>query len=764
MTGPIKGLLKSGTMHEGEGENVTEMHTDSPTYDLSIDGILAKIAKYHPNDDLSLVERAYAFAYEAHKGQVRKSGEPYIIHPISVAQTLADLMLDATTIAAGLLHDCAEDCDGVTVDSIKQMFGSEVALLVDGVTKLNRLDFTSKEEQQAESLRKMFLAMGKDIRVVLIKLADRLHNMRTLKYQRPERQVPIAKETLDVYAPLAHRLGIFAVKEELEDLSFRYIYPEEYKQLTELVGQKRREREHVIELVIETLEKALAEQGIKCEISGRPKHFYSIYRKMKLQNKSFDQILDLFAVRVLVDNIQNCYAALGVVATLWTQLPNRFKDYISMPKGNMYQSLHTTVVGTSGELRGQTFEVQIRTYEMHRTAEFGIAAHWRYKEGKQSDKLDDKLYWLRQILDWQNETRDPNEFMDALKTDLFSDEVFVFTPKGDVMNLPRGATPIDFAYRIHSAIGNKCVGAKVNGRIVTLDTELETGDFVEVMTSSSSKGPSQDWLKLCKTSEAKSKIRAYFKREFRDDNLAKGREMLELEARRLNYTLSHLTKNEFLESVYRRYSLRTLDDLYITVGIGALSSGQVVNRLIEEYKKANRVTEPTPVVVSQPKDGERKKPGVESRSHGVIVEGEPGMLVRFARCCTPLPGDDIVGYITRGRGVSVHRRDCTNMTGMMVEPDRFIPVRWESGASSGYDASIRIIAYDRVGMLADISTLLTQMEISITAIAARADKKSAQKTTIIDLTVSIKDSYQLESIISRLMKHGDIEEVFRTST
>ncbi len=743
---------------------MTETHTPGPTYDLSIDGILAKIAKYHPNDDLSLVERAYAFAYEAHKDQVRKSGEPYIIHPISVAQTLADLMLDATTIAAGFLHDCVEDCEGVTPDTMKQMFGGEVALLVDGVTKLNRLDFTSREEQQAESLRKMFLAMGKDIRVVLIKLADRLHNMRTLRHQKPERQVPIAKETLDVYAPLAHRLGIFAVKQELEDLSLRYIDPEGYKQLTELVGQKRKEREHIIELVMSTLKEALTAQGIQCEISGRPKHFYSIYRKMKLQGKSFDQIHDLFAVRVLVDNVQNCYAALGVVATLWTQLPNRFKDYISMPKGNMYQSLHTTVVGSSGELRGQTFEVQIRTYEMHRTAEYGIAAHWRYKEGKQTDKLDDKLYWLRQILDWQDETRDPNEFMDALKTDLFSDEVFVFTPKGDVMNLPRGATPIDFAYRIHSAIGNKCVGAKVNGRIVPIDTELETGDFVEVMTSSSSKGPSQDWLKLCKTSEAKSKIRAYFKREFRDENIAKGREMLELEARRLNYTLSHLTKNDFLEPVYKRYSLRSLDDLCITVGLGALSSGQVINRLIEEYKKANRLTEPTPVIVSQPKDGERKKPSTESHSHGVIVEGEPGMLVRFARCCTPLPGDDIVGYITRGRGVSVHRRDCTNMSDMMVAPERFIPVRWEGGASSGYEASIRVIAYDRVGLLADISMLLMQMEVPITAIAARADKKSAQRATTIDLTLSIKDMKQLESIITRLLKHGDIEEVFRTST
>ena len=741
---------------------VTESHTPTP-HDQAIEAILAKIAKFHPNDDLSLVERAYAFAYEAHKDQVRKSGEPYIIHPISVAQTLADLMLDGTTIAAGFLHDCVEDCEGVTVDTMKQMFGAEVALLVDGVTKLNRLDFTSKEEQQAESLRKMFLAMGKDIRVVLIKLADRLHNMRTLRHQKPERQVPIAKETLDVYAPLAHRLGIFAIKQELEDLSFRYIDPEAYAQLTELVGQKRREREHVIELVMSTLKAALEAQGIKCEISGRPKHFYSIYRKMKLQNKTFDQIHDLFAVRVLVDNVQNCYAALGVVATLWTQLPNRFKDYISMPKGNMYQSLHTTVVGTTGELRGQTFEVQIRTYEMHRTAEYGIAAHWRYKEGKQTDKLDDKLHWLRQILDWQDETRDPHEFMDALKTDLFSDEVFVFTPKGDIVNLPRGATPIDFAYRIHSAIGNKCIGAKVNSRIVTLDTELETGDFVEVMTSSSSKGPSQDWLKLCKTSEAKSKIRAYFKREFRDEHLSKGREMLELEAKRLNYALSHLTKNEYLEPVYKRYSLRTLDDLCITVGLGALSSGQVINRLIEEYKKANRVNEPAPVAAPQPKEGERKKPAAESRSHGVIVEGEPGMLVRFARCCTPLPGDDIVGYITRGRGVSVHRRDCTNMADMMATPERFIPVRWDTGASSGYEASIRIIAYDRVGLLADISMLLTQMEIPITAIAARADKKSAQNVTTIDLTLSIKDMTQLEYIINRLLKRGDIEEVFRTS-
>ncbi len=740
---------------------------NSPCCDPKVDiaNILAKIAKFHPNDDLSVVEAAYAYACEAHKGQVRKSGEPYIIHPISVAQTLADLMLDATTIAAGFLHDSVEDNEAITVDVVRQKFGAEVALLVDGVTKLSRLDFTSKEEQQAESLRKMFLAMGKDIRVVLIKLADRLHNMRTLKFQKPERQVPIAKETLDVYAPLAHRLGIFSIKQELEDLSLRYIDPEAYYQLAELVKQKRIEREHVIETVKKTLEDALKAQGIECEISGRPKHFYSIYRKMKTQNKTFDQILDLFAVRVLVDTVQDCYATLGVVATMWMQLPNRYKNYISMPKGNMYQSLHTTVVGTSGELRGQTFEVQIRTHEMHRTAEYGIAAHWRYKEGKQTDKLDDKLYWLRQILDWQNETRDPNEFMDALKVDLFSDEVFVFTPKGDVVNLPRGATPIDFAYRIHSAIGNKCIGAKINGRIVTLDSQLETGDFVEIMTSSGSRGPSQDWLKLCKTSEAKSKIRAYFKKEFREENLEKGRDMLEAEAKRLNYIFSHLTRHEYLEPVYRRYSLRSLDDLCITVGIGALSSGQVVNRLIEEYRKANR-TEVVPEVKSQPvpvREPEKRKPQPESHSQGVVVEGEQGMLVRLAKCCTPLPGDDIVGFITRGRGVSVHRRDCTNMSDMMTQPERFIPVRWESASEDGYEASIRLVAYDRVGLLADVSRLLMQMDVPITAIAARADRSSTQKATTIDLTLNIKDMYQLENIINRMLKQSDVLEVFRTS-
>ena len=733
--------------------------------DQQLQQILTKIQKYHPKDDLSLVTRAYQFACEAHKDQKRKSGEPYIIHPVCVASILADLMLDSTTVAAGFLHDCVEDNKDVTVETIEAQFGPEVALLVDGVTKLKRLDFTSREDQQAESLRKMFLAMAKDIRVVLIKLADRLHNMRTLKYQSPDRQVAIARETLDVYAPLCHRLGMSTLKWEMEDLALRYIDPAGYYDLVEKVGQKRKEREHAIQVVISALKEQLDQAGIHCEIAGRPKHFYSIYRKLKTQGKTFDQIYDLIAVRVLVDTIPDCYAVLGIVHTMWTQVPNRFKDYISMPKGNMYQSLHTTVVGTSGELRGQTFEVQIRTWEMHRTAEYGIAAHWRYKEGKQVDSLDNKLYWLRQILDWQNETHDPSEFMDALKVDLFSDEVFVFTPKGDIVNLPRGATPVDFAYHIHSAIGNKCIGAKINGRIVPLETELQTGDFVEVLTSSNSKGPSMDWLKLCKTSEAKSKIRAYLKHELRDENLARGRDILDHEARRQGYSLSQLVKNEFMEPIERRYSIHSMEDLYVTVGFGGLSGSQVINRLIEEYRKANKQAEPVPAPKPAPAPA-RSSAVTQHHSNGVIVEGDSDMLVRFARCCNPLPGDDIVGYITRGRGVSIHRSDCPNMADMMQTPERFIDVKWENeerkeDANAAYEANIRVIAYDRLGLFADISTMLSQMEIPIVSISARIDKSKARHTTCIDLILSITDTKQLERVIDKLRKRGDILEVFR---
>ena len=727
--------------------------------DPQLNALLAKVGRYHPVDDPGLIERAYTFAHRAHEGQMRKSGKPYFTHPYRVADILADLMMDAPTIAAGLLHDCVEDCEDIDLALIEKEFGAEVAQLVDGVTKLSRLDLSSREEQQAESLRKMFLAMAKDIRVVLIKLADRLHNMRTLKFQKPERQVAIARETLDVYSPLAHRLGMSKIKWELEDLALRYIDPDGYYDLVQKIGMKREAREQNIQGVIDVLKEKLAEQKIDADIDGRPKHFYSIYRKMRQQNKSFDQIFDLIAVRIIVDTIPDCYAALGVVHTLWTQVPFRFKDYISMPKPNMYQSLHTTVVG----MGGLSFEVQIRTRDMHRTAEFGIAAHWRYKEGKQGDQLDSKLYWLRQILDWQNETRDPGEFMDALKVDLFSDEVFVFTPRGDVIALSRGATPLDFAYRIHTEIGHKCVGAKINGRIVPLETELSSGDFVEIMTSSASHGPSRDWLKIVKTSEAKSKIRAWFKHAFKDENLQKGRDTLEKECKRMGYQWPQLSKSEYLEPVYRRYTLSSLDDLYVTVGFGGLAAVQVLNRLIEIYKKANKLDVPPEPKVTTPEQAGKVRDAAlrkQSSSHGIMVEGDPGMLVRFARCCTPLPGDEIIGYITRGRGVSVHRADCVNRKEFDAQPERLINVSWEDGSSGAYNADIQIVAYDRMGLLADISAMFAKMEMSIVALTARVDKNG---NTIINVTLGCKNTQQLEKIIKQLLKRADIIEVFRVS-
>ena len=751
-------MSDSGLFHsiELEDEDLLRMEDQDP----QLSALIAKVKKFHPQDDLDLIERAYHFANNAHAGQKRKSGKPYFTHPYRVADILADMMLDAPTIAAGLLHDCVEDCEGIDLASIEKEFGSDVALLVDGVTKLSRLDLSSREEQQAESLRKMFLAMAKDIRVVLIKLADRLHNMRTMKFQKPERQAAIARETLDVYSPLAHRLGMSAIKWELEDLALRYIDPDGYYELVHKIGMKREEREKSIQNVVDVLHEKLSEQHIQADIDGRPKHFYSIYRKMHQQNKSFDQIYDLIAVRIVVDTIPDCYAALGVVHTLWTQVPNRFKDYISMPKPNMYQSLHTTVVG----MGGLSFEVQIRTRDMHRTAEFGIAAHWRYKEGKQADQLDSKLYWLRQILDWQNETRDPNEFMDALKVDLFSDEVFAFTPRGDVIALSRGSTPLDFAYRIHSEIGHKCVGAKVNGRIVPLDSALESGDFVEVMTSSSSRGPSRDWLKIVKTSEARTKIRQWFKHAFKAENMQKGHDALEKEAKRLGYQWSQLSKVEYLEPVYKRYTLSSLDDLYVTVGFGGLSAGQVLNRLVEEYRRANKLdAPPEPKLLTNEQATKVREDVLKKQSHasnGVVVEGDPGMLVRFARCCTPLPGDEIIGYITRGRGVSVHRADCVNRKDFDQQPERLIHVNWVNDTSSAYNADIQIVAYDRVGLLADIAAMFAKMEMAIMALTARVDKNG---NTIINMTLGCKNTLQLEKIIKQLLKRADIIEVFRVS-
>ena len=727
---------------------------------MSVEDLIRRIRKYHPEDDMDLVRRAYQYAEKAHEHQKRKSGEPYFSHPCAVAVILTDLMLDATTIAAGLLHDCVEDVDGVTQETIRQEFGQEVELLVDGVTKLSQLNFASREEAQAETLRKMFLAMAKDIRVVLIKLADRLHNMRTLKYQKPERQIPIARETLDIYAPLAHRMGVYTIKWELEDLSLRYIDPEGYQELVRLVGMKREERERLIADVSQQLGARLREAGIKAEITGRPKHFYSIYKKMKTQNKTFDQINDLIALRVLVNTQQDCYFVLGVVHTMWPQVPGRFKDYISMPKANMYQSLHTTVVN-----QGKPFEVQIRTFDMHRTAEYGIAAHWRYKEGRANEnELDQKLSWLRRILDWQSDVRDPGEFGELAKVDLFADEVFVFTPKGDVISLPRGATPLDFAYRIHSAVGNRCIGAKVNGRIVPLAAQLQTGDFVEVMTSANSHGPSRDWLNIVKTSEAKAKIRAWLKKEQRDVNIPLGKDMLEKEAKRLGYSMSQLLKGDAPAIIEKRFSAQSLDDIYAMVGFGGLSCAQVVNRLVDEYKKNNKAEEAAAAVAAvlkeEPQQPQRKPQ--QSSSNGVIVKGESGMLVRFARCCNPLPGDKIVGYITRGRGVSVHRADCVSLKDPDVEKDRMIEVEWEAqGTDASYEAEIRLITYNRTGLLAEISVMLAAQNVPVSAISGHAYKES---TYIFHVSIIIKDTAQLNRIIRELKKWPDVIEVDRVSS
>ena len=721
----------------------------------NLDELIGVLVKYHPEANVELVEKAYHFAEEAHAGQKRKSGEPYFIHPRTVAGILADLMLDAPTIAAGLLHDTVEDCENVTLEVIEKEFGQEVALLVDGVTKLKRLDFTSRVEQQAESIRKMILAMSKDIRVVLIKLADRLHNMRTLKSQPPESQKRIAQETLDIYAPIAHRLGVYKIKQELEDLCLRYLDPEGYQNLIVKVGMKRAEREANIRAVISTLSDKIKEMNIHYEIDGRPKHFYSIYRKMVLQHKPFEQIFDLIAIRVLVDTVQDCSAVLGIVHTLWKQVPNRFKDYISTPKPNMYQSLHTTVVGENG----MPFEVQIRTYEMHRIAEYGIAAHWRYKEGKQvADGLDNKLYWLRQILDWQNDTRDSEEFIKSLKVDLFSDEVFVFTPKGEIIDLPKGATPIDFAYRIHSAVGNKCVGAKVNGRIVTLDTPLNTGDFVEIITQQNSKGPSRDWLKIVKTSQAKAKIRNFYKKELKEENIASGKQMLEYEAKRQALNLPALLKPELCDPILHKYSFADLDDLYAAVGCGGITAAQIVTRLREEQKSREKPLVPVmPRIQSDPNAAPHANASNKD-DMGIMVAGLPGCQVHFAKCCSPVPGDEIIGYITRGRGVTVHSMDCVNVRASH-DPARWVEVHWSDTTNSSYNGSIQILASDRHNLLADLMSYLSAQKVTVCAVSARVN--SSNQTCTIEMTLQVANKQELDWIIKQIAKRQDTIEIFR---
>jgi len=707
------------------------------------------VQRYYPKlEDWAMVEKAYHFSQEAHSGQLRESGESYIIHPLGVVMILAELELDLVTIVAGLLHDVVEDTD-LTLEDIRREFGTEVASLVDGVTKLSRLDFTSKEEQQAETLRKMFIAMAQDIRVVMIKLADRTHNLRTLRYLNTNKQKEIARETLEIYAPLAHRLGIYMIKWELEDLAFRYMQPEEYFQLVEKLAKKRREREHFINRIIWVLQDQLSEANIQAEIQGRPKHLFSIYNKMKTQGKDLSEIYDLTAVRIIVDSVKDCYHTLGIVHTIWKPIPGRFKDFIAMPKPNMYQSLHTTVFAAENELA----EIQIRTWDMHRTAEYGIAAHWRYKEKvKDSDELDQKLSWLRQLLEWQHDYRDAREFIKDLKGDLFTDEVFVFTPKGDVLDLPAGSVAIDFAYKIHTDVGNRCTGARVNGRLVPLDYQLKTGDMVEVVTSKSG-SPSRDWLNLVKTNQAKSKIRSWFKKERREENIEKGKEMLEREIRRVNVEQRLAIKHDMLEDVGRSFNLLSVDDLYAAVGYGGVSVHQVISRLREEHNRRKGETEEEEVLPEL-------KPVKQFRSGpaGVSISGMDNLLMRIARCCNPVPGDDIVGFITRGRGVTVHRRDCPNLVHYSTDNGRFIDASWDSMVKAAYPVDVEVSANDRKNLLSDIMTAVNESKIDMTAVSAKADKN---RIATIHLTMVVRDQVHLEQIMSKIKKIKDVYAVRR---
>lgn len=724
-------------------------------FDKEVDALVTKMRAYEPKVDGKTIHAAFDYALKMHGAQARESGEPYVVHPLKVAEILADMEMDQTTIVAALLHDCIEDTKA-SYDNIEQTFGADVARLVDGVTKLDGIEFRTKDEQKAESLRKMFFAMAKDIRVVIIKLADRLHNMRTLKFCNEAKRVRTAKETIEVYAPLANRLGINSIKWELEDLCLRYLDPESYYDLVDRVSMRRQERMEAIDHIIDKLRRALDDANIKADITGRPKHFYSIYKKMKKKGLSFEQIYDLIAVRVLVNTKEDCYAVLGIVHSLWKPMPGRFKDYIARPKANGYQSLHSTLLGD----QGMPFEVQIRTHEMHRVAEYGVAAHYKYKNGGKSTQFDETLNFVHQLMNIDSEVDDTKEFMETLKKELFSDdEVFVFTPKGDAIDLPKDSTPLDFAYRIHSAVGNKCVGAKVNQRIVTLDTKLQTGDIVEILTSPSSKGPSMDWLKIVKTTEAKSKIRAYLKASLRDENILLGRDMIEKEARRQNLDPAKLLKAEYLEKIQRKQGFKTADDIYAAVGFGGMTAMQVVMRLNEEYKRATREEAPLPPEPKPERPSTLKKK--QKKEQAVFVKGEEGMVVRFAHCCNPVPGDDIVGYITRGRGVSVHRKDCINLKDASMENVRMIEVSWNTGAASSFNADVQLIAYDRSGIIASLTTMIAGMNIPLLAISARTTRN---KTTVINLTLEVKDKEQLSQVMKQFQKNPDIIEAYRSST
>ena len=721
--------------------------------DVEFKHLIDTIHTYLPQAKCDDVTKAYNLAEEAHKDQRRVSGEPYILHPLAVAQILADMKIDTTTITASLLHDVVEDTS-YTLEDIKKMFGKEVAFLVDGVTKLSRLNYRTKEDQQLNSMRKMFLAMAKDVRVVVIKLADRLHNMRTLRYMRSDKQKRIAQETLEIFAPLAHRLGIFNIKWELEDLSFRYLEPDKYYDLVDQMKQKRHVREEIVNEAIDVLKKALDDAHIHCEINGRPKHFYSIYKKMKKDNRDLIQVYDLFAIRVIVDDVKDCYGVLGIVHSLWKPLPYRFKDYIAMPKPNNYQSLHTTVIGT----RGQPVEIQIRTWEMHRIAEYGVAAHWRYKEGNQTankDAFDEKMGWLRNLLEWQD-TSNPKEFVNALKLDAFSDEVFVFSPRGDVIDLPQGSIPIDFAYRIHTDVGHRCVGAKINGKIVPLDYKLKNGDIVEIITSKVGK-PSLDWLNIVGSSESRSKIRSWFKKENREENIAKGLDALERECKRLGHDWKALNVGGRLGRVAKQMNAGSEDDLVAAVGYGGFAVNTVLIKLLELHKKDLQKQEEKTNSLAALEKLKTKKP-VKHNGTGILVKGEPGLLVRLAKCCSPVPGDPIIGFITRGRGVSVHRADCPNVTHGQNDVDRLIDVEWDYDGNERFEVNMEIVAYDRTGIMAEIMATLAEMKISILSVNA---KTSDTKNVTIHMGISIKDLAQFEFVATKIRRLKDVYAVER---
>ena len=728
--------------------------------------LINSVLKYHPSTDISMIEKAYKVASEAHEGQKRKSGEPYIIHPLCVAIILADLELDKETIVAGLLHDAVEDT-WMTYEEVEKEFGSEVALLVDGVTKLGQLSYSAdKVEVQAENLRKMFLAMAKDIRVILIKLADRLHNMRTLQYMRPEKQQEKARETMDIYAPIAMRLGISKIKVELDDLSLKYLKPEVYYDLVHKVALRKSEREQFVGAIVKEVKKHMDDANIKAQVDGRVKHFFSIYKKMVNQDKTIDQIYDLFAVRILVDTVKDCYAALGVIHEMYKPIPGRFKDYIAMPKPNMYQSLHTTLIGPNG----QPFEIQIRTYEMHRTAEYGIAAHWKYKESSDGKapvgkSEEEKLNWLRQILEWQRDMSDNKEFMSLLKNDLdlFADSVYCFTPQGDVKTLPSGSTPVDFAYSVHSAVGNKMVGARVNGKLVPIEYEIKNGDRIEIITSQNSQGPSRDWLKLVKSTQAKNKINQWFKKELKEDNILKGKEMLAQYARAKGFKIANYTKTQYLEAVLRKYGFRDWDSVLAAIGHGGLKEGQVFNKLVEAYDKENKKNLTDEQVLEAASETQEKLHIAKSKS-GIVVKGIHDVAVRFSKCCNPVPGDEIVGFVTRGRGITIHRTDCVNVLNMSeTDRTRLIEAEWQqpdTKEKEKYMAEIQVYANNRTGLLVDLSKIFTERKIDLRSINSRTSK---QEKATISMSFEIGSKEELRSLLEKIRQVESVIDVERTT-